>query len=475
MNKFDVLNEARAIDKLFAKGKHKNLVTVIVHGWLANSTTYYIDMEFCEATLEAFIEGKFPEYFLASNGTTLSCPFTRRNIWNIWGIMEQLANGLRFIHSCKEVHRDLKPRNGDLCQSVIFDLLVLYSVPEKAWKLADFGLTTEGTSKRAHTTERAQGTACYRAPELVREYSRYTNRVDIFALGCILFELVASGQKAFASDFEVLEYASLRSKIDLPPNITYSGSRGNLSHAIRAMLAIEPSARPSANQLRTRFGQNRRFALGEECQRKKDYPAAARAYAAATEIDSSNGLAWKLLGDSHKAAGNYDDALKAYSTAIARKCNDWSVYADTGSAFYARGQKYDSLEMVSIERFTPEPSGVSAHVRHHISMTDYNSAVCMFQEAIKLRPDIYSLFEKLGKAYYAKREFDSAINAYTQGIRVAGTATASLTLALKQAREARQTREVMTIWPKKLSKIWKLWIRRSGSFKKVDTDRAEDS
>jgi len=32
----------------------------------------------------------------------------------VWNIMSQIAGGLSFIHSNKEVHRDLKPQNGIL-------------------------------------------------------------------------------------------------------------------------------------------------------------------------------------------------------------------------------------------------------------------------------------------------------------------------------------------------------------------------
>src|SRR5947207_11723087 len=86
--------------------------------------------------------------------------------------------------------------------------LVLYSRAATAWKIADFGLAVHGTSTRQQTTRYANGTACYRAPELVTLHNqgKFSNKVDIFAVGCILFEAVFL-EKAFDSDVAVYEYA----------------------------------------------------------------------------------------------------------------------------------------------------------------------------------------------------------------------------------------------------------------------------
>ena len=80
---------------------------------------------------------------------------------------------------------------------------------DEAWKLADFGLTSESIHTIPHTTE-ARGTPGYRAPELLEPdgnevYIRYDASVDIWALGCILHELV-TGKKLFSNDWAVLDY-----------------------------------------------------------------------------------------------------------------------------------------------------------------------------------------------------------------------------------------------------------------------------
>jgi len=143
----------------------------------------------------------------------------------------------------------------------IFDLqltiLVLYSHKDQAWKIADFGLTQEGTSKKALTTRYSRGTSSYRAPELLLD-ERYTNKIDIWAIGCILYELVFKG-KAFATDISVVQYThdtSSGKSLPLPfePDTLPDESRkAFVSKIIAEMLNVNASDRPAADQLYRRF------------------------------------------------------------------------------------------------------------------------------------------------------------------------------------------------------------------------------
>ena len=130
-------------------------------------------------------------------------------------------------------------------------ILVLYSRNDRAWKIADFGLTSEGTSKRCNTTRYSRGTSGYRAPELLKEEASYNNKVDIWAVGCILYEL-ASRKKAFTSDFHVLSSAISKDSLRRPPFLLLDKRSQNcLSELIFAMLDLEWWRRPTATDLLT--------------------------------------------------------------------------------------------------------------------------------------------------------------------------------------------------------------------------------
>jgi serine/threonine protein kinase len=125
-------------------------------------------------------------------------------------------------------------------------IIVLYSPQIKLWKIADFGLTAEGGSTRAPvTTKYARGTGGYRAPELLAKDPKYTYKVDIWALGCILYELSVK-KKAFVDDWNVREYyyssspSTLQISIPLSPML-----ESHLSECIREMIMRDPQKRPS--------------------------------------------------------------------------------------------------------------------------------------------------------------------------------------------------------------------------------------
>ena len=95
-------------------------------------------------------------------------------------IIYQLLKGLKYIHSGEIIHRDLKPSN-----------ILINS--ECHIKICDFGLARSviGTDDEEDTimTEYV-ATRWYRAPEIVLGSNKYSKKVDIWSVGCILAELI---------------------------------------------------------------------------------------------------------------------------------------------------------------------------------------------------------------------------------------------------------------------------------------------
>jgi serine/threonine protein kinase len=100
-----------------------------------------------------------------------------------------------------------------------------------------------GSSKRAQTTRDGRGTEGYRAPELIQdEKGTYTNKVDIWAIGCILHE-VWFLQKAFGRDWEVISYSRSGERISTAATSQFEVDEGVtefISKALQALLDPEP-------------------------------------------------------------------------------------------------------------------------------------------------------------------------------------------------------------------------------------------
>ena len=125
---------------------------------------------------------------------------------------------------------------------------VLYCTTDKLWKLTDFGITALQAASNSVLTSKANGTPSYRAPELLKEAAAsYTKEVDIWAFGCVLYEL-STGNRAFTGDLHVLDFS--RSS-DPPPVINDSDQflKEYINTCVQDMLRRDRKSRPRASAL----------------------------------------------------------------------------------------------------------------------------------------------------------------------------------------------------------------------------------
>lgn len=118
------------------------------------------------------------------------------------------CEGLAEAHARGIVHQDVKPPN-------LF--LVTAADGKPSIKLLDFGIATIRTKEReadAKSSLPSAGTPAYLAPEQLRGTATIDHRADIWALGCVLYELLV-GERAFRA----ARFTELVTKIlETPPH-----------------------------------------------------------------------------------------------------------------------------------------------------------------------------------------------------------------------------------------------------------------
>ncbi|CAN9510879.1 unnamed protein product [Ophioblennius macclurei] len=142
----------------------------------------------------------------------------------------QILLALYHVHNKLILHRDLKTQN------------ILLDKHQMIVKIGDFGISKILVSKsKAYTVV---GTPCYISPELC-EGKPYNQKSDIWALGCVLYEL-ASLKRAFEAANLPALVLKIMSGTFAPISDRYSPE---LRQLILTMLNLDPSKRPQLNEI----------------------------------------------------------------------------------------------------------------------------------------------------------------------------------------------------------------------------------
>ncbi|XXT20424.1 serine/threonine-protein kinase [Sorangium sp. So ce429] len=219
------IQESRALAQL----QHPGIVRVRHFDKLEDGTAY-LAMEHLEGiTLRAWIQQQKGPAPLAA----------------ALAIGRQIADAMVEVHAKDIVHRDLKPENVLL-------------VPDEAAplglqpKVLDFGIAkVPPPAGEAHADTHVQtaahdvlGTSAYMAPEQCKRSSKVTDRADVYALGVVLFELLAGKPPFDATD----EVELLCNHVHTPPPHLHERVAtvpASLSTFVSSMLAKAPEQRPT--------------------------------------------------------------------------------------------------------------------------------------------------------------------------------------------------------------------------------------
>ncbi|KAG0435682.1 putative serine/threonine-protein kinase MPS1 like protein [Dictyocoela muelleri] len=166
------------------------------------------------------ISGNFNDNF---NSKALSVSFIR----SIW---EQIIIIMKRVYEEKIVHCDLKPQNFIFVKGKI--------------KLIDFGISKMGLNDTTSVINDNRGTVNYIAPEMVKN-EKIKRSVDIWSLGCILYELVYNKSIFEGNMLQKINFLQNNKEIEYEDKAGYE----RLISVIKMCLKYEPEDRVNINDL----------------------------------------------------------------------------------------------------------------------------------------------------------------------------------------------------------------------------------
>ena len=230
-NKTRVLYAIKAIDKknktnieekpyfrreleVMYKIHHPNVVKLFGH---------FEDNNYCYFIMEYINKGNVYNLLTLDKKRQLSTKF-------VASIMKDVISATYFLHYMNPpiIHRDIKPENVLLNEGIVA-------------KLTDFGWSNYIQEDKERKT--VCGTPIYLAPEIIKEQG-HDERVDIWCIGVLLFELINGTVPFKGNDIETLKSNILHLRIAWPKEMN-----PDAKDLISKILKLDPSQRISLEDM----------------------------------------------------------------------------------------------------------------------------------------------------------------------------------------------------------------------------------
>ena len=209
--------------QILASLRHPYIVSVLDYGFDYTQNPYF--------TMEYIADAK-----------TISDAAKRLNQTQKLDLIGQVLQALLYLHRRNVLHKDLKPTNILVSNHII--------------RIVDFGLSTT----KSDLISLQGGTIPYMAPELLRDYQLYSFSADLYAVGIIMYEVLA-GHHPFKNIPD--NYSGLPH--DAEYDLSHLGLSPALESVLSTLLAKDPLDRyHHASTAWAQFNQARERAIPPE-------------------------------------------------------------------------------------------------------------------------------------------------------------------------------------------------------------------